>query len=239
MGSESDMFRSTTAAIVAFMSLVVPAGAEDNPVVVELFTSQGCSSCPPADALMHELAGRDDVIALALHVDYWDYIGWKDLFADPAHTLRQKAYAREGGRTMIYTPQMIVNGQDDIAGADGLALMDLIDAHRSEAAEVSLRADRAGGQIGVEVRPLDLPHGDSYDVQVVQYSPLRHAEIKRGELAGRKLDYANVVESWQVLGQWNGAEAQTYSATLKSDLPAVILVQRAGQGPIIAAARAE
>ncbi|TMV06576.1 DUF1223 domain-containing protein [Ruegeria sediminis] len=233
------MFRSTTAAIVAFMSLVVPAGAEDNPVVVELFTSQGCSSCPPADALMHELAGRDDVIALALHVDYWDYIGWKDLFADPAHTLRQKAYAREGGRTMIYTPQMIVNGQDDIAGADGLALMDLIDAHRSEAAEVSLRADRAGGQIGVEVRPLDLPHGDSYDVQVVQYSPLRHAEIKRGELAGRKLDYANVVESWQVLGQWNGAEAQTYSATLKSDLPAVILVQRAGQGPIIAAARAE
>ena len=89
-----------------------PAIAQDQPVVVELFTSQGCSSCPPADALLHELAARDDVVALAMHVDYWDYIGWKDVFGNPAHSARQRAYAKAGNRRMVYTPQMIVNGEN-------------------------------------------------------------------------------------------------------------------------------
>jgi hypothetical protein len=94
--------------------LSAPSLAQDRPVLVELFTSQGCSSCPPADALLHKLARRDDVVALALHVDYWDYIGWKDTFAKAAHSARQRAYAREAGRRMVYTPQMIINGADHV-----------------------------------------------------------------------------------------------------------------------------
>jgi hypothetical protein len=92
------------------------------PMVVELFTSQGCSSCPPADAFLGELAQREDVIALAFHVDYWDYIGWKDKFADPLFTTRQRAYAEAQGSSMVYTPQMIVAGAIDVVGSDRKAV---------------------------------------------------------------------------------------------------------------------
>lgn len=217
------------------------AAAEEpgSPVVVELFTSQGCSSCPPADALMHDLAGRDDVIGLALHVDYWDYIGWKDEFAVPGHTLRQKAYAREGGRRMIYTPQMIVNGRDDLVGAKAMKLADLIAAHRELAPRVDLVLDRDGDGLRLTLEPAGAELDGPFDVFVVQYAPLLHSRITRGENAGRDLDYANVVRSWQSLGQWNGRGAATLQAELAGDLPAVVLVQRAGTGPIVAAARAD
>ena len=112
----------TVFAFVAFLlSLAIPATAQENPVVVELFTSQGCSSCPPADALMHDLAAREDVIPLALHVDYWDYIGWKDPFGNPAHADRQRAYAAAGNRRTIYTPEMVVGGVTDIVGTQPMA----------------------------------------------------------------------------------------------------------------------
>ena len=113
----------------AFAAISVPATAQ-SPVVVELFTSQGCSSCPPADKLMHELAKRDDVIALALHVDYWDYIGWKDVFAQPEFTARQRAYARLGNRKMIYTPQMVINGRDHVVGSNPKDTNALISSHK-------------------------------------------------------------------------------------------------------------
>lgn len=188
---------------------------------------------------MHDLSRRDDVIGLALHVDYWDYIGWKDLFAKPAHTLRQKGYAREGGRAMIYTPQMIVNGLADVPGSEGIELMGLIAEYHSAAQVATVVADRNGSELGVEITPLDLSGDEIYEVQIVQYSPLRHVAIERGELAGREFDYANVVESWQMLGHWDGTTTATFTATLDPDLPAAVLVQRAGQGPIVAAARAE
>ncbi|CAD0185220.1 putative secreted protein [Ruegeria sp. THAF57] len=232
---------SRIAQLTAFVSLVLAtsAAAESDPVVVELFTSQGCSSCPPADRIMHDLASREDVIGLALHVDYWDYIGWKDEYANPDHTTRQRAYAREGGRTMIYTPQMVVNGQQDVVGAQSRELDKLIDAHLKAAPEASVTAKHAGDQVTIDVTPVDVPEGALFDVRVVQYSPMRHASIRRGELAGHELDYANVVESWQIVGQWTGDAPQEFSAPLVSDLPAVVLVQRVGHGPIIAAARVE
>ena len=186
---------------------------------------------------MHDLAGRDDVIGLALHVDYWDYIGWKDEYADPDHTLRQRAYAREGGRTMIYTPQMVINGQHDVVGAKSYELNRIIDAHQTAAPEAEVRAARSGNDVTVDVTPVELPEGETYDIRVVQYSPMRHASIRRGELAGHDLDYANVVESWQLAGQWDGTAPQTFTATLADDLPAVVLIQRVGHGPIVAAAR--
>ncbi|KIC44029.1 hypothetical protein RA28_13600 [Ruegeria sp. ANG-S4] len=211
--------------------------AESDPVVVELFTSQGCSSCPPADRIMHELVKRDDVIGLALHVDYWDYIGWKDEYANPDHTARQRAYAREGGRTMIYTPQMVINGQQDVVGAKAGELDRIITAHLTAAPEAEVTATKSGDTVSVEVASINLPAGEVYDVRIVQYSPLRHASIRRGELAGHDLDYANVVENWQTAGQWDGAARQSFSVSLPADLPAVVLVQRAGHGPIVAATK--
>ncbi len=233
------MLRS--AALTAFASLFLAASAEaqNDPVVVELFTSQGCSSCPPADRIMHDLAKRDDVIGLALHVDYWDYIGWKDEYADPDHTLRQRAYAREGGRTMIYTPQMVVNGQQDVVGAKARELDRLINAHLTATPEAEVTATRSGREVTVDVAPVELPAGETYEVRVVQYSPMRHASIRRGELAGHELDYANVVENWQIAGRWDGIAPQEFTASLPLDLPAVVLIQRAGHGPIVAAARVE
>ncbi len=233
------MFKSTAMAALIAMISATSVGAEGGPVVVELFTSQGCSSCPPADALMHELAKRDDVIGLALHVDYWDYIGWKDEFADPSHTERQRGYARQGGRTMIYTPQLVINGQEDVVGAKGRELSRLIDDYLSAKPTAAIITARNEGGLTITVSPQQPLSGNIFDVQVVQYSPLLHASITRGELAGRDLDYSNVVESWHVVGKWDGAAQATYSVTLASELPAVVLIQGERYGPIVAAARAE
>ncbi|MEX0308222.1 MAG: DUF1223 domain-containing protein [Ruegeria sp.] len=233
------MLRSAAATAFISLFLVASAEAQEDPVVVELFTSQGCSSCPPADRIMHDLAKRDDVIGLALHVDYWDYIGWKDEYADPDHTLRQRAYAREGGRTMIYTPQMVVNGQHDVVGAKSRELDRLINAHLTAVPEAEVSATRTANEVTMDVVPVELSKGETYDVRIVQYSPMRHASIRRGELAGHELDYANVVENWQIAGRWDGQAPQSFTATLPSDLPAVVLIQRTGHGPIVAATRIE
>lgn len=231
------MFKPAVLSTAVSLFLTASALAEGDPVVVELFTSQGCSSCPPADRIMHDLAQRNDVIGLALHVDYWDYIGWKDEYADPDHTLRQRAYAREGGRTMIYTPQMVINGQQDVVGAKARELDQIINAHLTAAPEAEVDAARTGDTVNVTVTPVELPAGDVYDIRIVQYSPMRHASIRRGELAGHDLDYANVVENWQVAGHWDGVAPQSFTASLPTDLPAVVLVQRAGHGPIVAATK--
>lgn len=219
--------------------LLTPTGlvAQQAPVVVELFTSQGCSSCPPADKLMHDLAARDDVIALALHVDYWDYIGWKDQYADPANTRRQHAYAHEGGRKMVYTPQMIVNGQRDIVGTRSMELADLIAEERDRPLPATLKATRTGGTLRVEATgtgPVE-----PCDVYLVRYDPERSIAITRGENAGRTLSYYNVVDNWQVIGRWDGRGPLRIDTQLTGDLPSVVLLQRPGPGRIMAAARVQ
>src|SRR5690606_23996855 len=109
------------------------AQAADRPVVVELFTSQGCSSCPPADRFLGELAARPGVIALGLHVDYWDYIGWKDPYARRAHTERQRDYSRTLNQRYVYTPQMVINGAFQAIGSDRAAVDGLIEEARRSA----------------------------------------------------------------------------------------------------------
>lgn len=219
------------------MTLTSPLWAQSNPVVVELFTSQGCSSCPPADAIMRKLAKRDDVIPLALHVDYWDYIGWKDEFANPANTVRQKKYAHVAGRKMIYTPQMIVNGQEDVVGAHAMELLDLIAQHKAAPARVDLVARREEGAVFVQVQPLTEPVTGPLVMYLVQYSPLQSVHITRGENAGRDLEYANVVTGWTKLGSWDGKSQIELQSDLDGDHPAVVLVQQPGAGAIVAAAR--
>lgn len=227
------------AALWTGLAAPVAADEADGPVVVELFTSQGCSSCPRADALLLELAEREDVLPLALHVEYWDYIGWKDTLADPANTLRQKGYARAAGRDMIYTPQMIVMGQEDVVGARAMKLAELIMHHMQAPATVVLAVQREGERLSVDLRPAAAPVDGPIEIHLIRYAPLRHVEISRGENAGRSLDYANVVEGWQVLGQWDGQGPVSFTANVapEEDHKDAVVVQRAGFGPILAAAR--
>lgn len=230
----------TTFITLAFCT-VMPSSvlAQSQPVVVELFTSQGCSSCPPADALLHRLARREDVIPLALHVDYWDYIGWKDQFADPAHTRRQKDYAAIAGRRMIYTPQMVINGQEDLVGVKPMELADLINHHKAANPVATLHTQRVGNDLTVTVAPVSEAVSGPLDVVLVHYTPKRAVKITRGENAGRDIEYANVVDSWTVLGQWGGKQTVELRASIQGSLPAVVLIQYPGPGKIVAAARAE
>ncbi len=212
----------------------------DRVAVVELFTSQGCSSCPPADALMHDLARREDVIGLALHVDYWDYIGWKDEYADPAYSRRQKGYARAGGRKMVYTPQMIINGQDDVVGGRESELLSLIAQHLAVPPVMVASADRQGDMVVVNLQSIDNdPLQGPLDVHLVRYTPLKQAHITRGELAGRDIEYANTVDGWTLLGQWDGQGDAQLRGKLDGTRPAVVLVQRTGYGAILAAVRVQ
>ncbi len=237
------MSKTFMPAAFALIWAVAPVStlAEIKPVVVvELFTSQGCSSCPPADALMVELAQREDVIGLALHVDYWDYIGWKDEYASPAFSKRQRGYARVGQRKMVYTPQMIVNGQEDVAGTRAMKLAELIEKHKDKPRSIALSATRDAGSVVVNLEPLgEESESGICDVYLVRYTPMQSARITRGELAGRELDYANTVDGWRVLGQWDGQSKAEFRADIEGERPAVVLVQRPGYGPILAAVRVE
>lgn len=209
--------------------------AQNGPVVVELFTSQGCSSCPAADAFFAELTQREDVIALALHVDYWDYIGWKDEFAHPAHTGRQKAYARAAGSRMLYTPQMVISGQAQISGNAPDDVLEAIRRHALRPAPVALMLQRVGQVLRITAEPRETGVGP-LAVQLVRYEPQRTVEIDRGENAGRTITYHNIVTSWEVLGLWEGRAPFALDVPAPGDAPAVVLLQREGQGPIVAAA---
>ena len=211
------------------------ASADDHPVVVELYTSQGCSSCPPADRLFAELAGRDDVIALALHVDYWDYIGWADQFADPAHTERQKAYARAHDKRSVYTPQMIVAGADLIVGTKPMDLADSIQAHGARTPPVAVTLIRSGDRVRIEARA-ERFRGAAV-VDVVGLIDERTVDISRGENAGRTLTYHNIVSSWTRLGDWDGAGVFQATVQVAPGRPIAVIVQQAGYGPILGAAR--
>jgi hypothetical protein len=214
-----------------------PALAQSNPVVVvELYTSQGCSSCPPADEFMAELVSNPDVIALALHVDYWDYIGWKDIFAQAAFTDRQKAYATAIGSRTIYTPQMIINGAERVEGNNPDAVNMAVANHLSQYGTVALQLRRSGETLTIDAVA---PTGGvtAMDVHLVRYTPEETVEITRGENAGRTITYHNVVTDWQVLGQWTAEAPLAMDTVVTGDDPVIVIIQKAGNDAIIAAAR--
>lgn len=213
------------------------ASADTRPVVVELFTSQGCSSCPPADAFLHELSQRDDVIALALHVDYWDYIGWKDSFAQPAFTARQKAYANSGGRRSVYTPQMIIGGLDHVVGTHEEDAATLIQRHAGLDTGVEVALERDGSGVLTIRAEAEAGVKGPMIVQLVRYAPSQTVEITRGENAGRVVVYANVVTEWVTIGEWDLSAPLMLQTRTAGDAPAVVILQRPGAGPIMAAAR--
>lgn len=225
--------------IVMTFGLTPSVQAGDQPVVVELYTSQGCSSCPPVDALLGELAKRDDVLALALHVDYWDYIGWKDSFADPQYTLRQKGYAKAGQQRSIYTPQIIVGGVDRVLGYKPMLLADQIAAHGKGAKLANLEVSRSGNRLSVALSPVNgVRKSGPMVLQLVQYAPNRDVKITRGENAGKTLRYWNVVTLWKPIGKWDGRRPKKMSVRLGSgDDNIAVILQAEGHGPIIAAAK--
>ncbi len=209
------------------------------PVVVELFTSQGCSSCPPADALMNELATRADVLPLGLHVDYWDYIGWPDTFAQPQFSRRQEAYVRAAGGRRVYTPHMVVAGADHLVGAQPMELADLIRAHAAQGYPVAVALSRSAQGYRV-IAQTDQPA--PMVVQLIRYIPRATVDISRGENAGRDAHYSNVVRDLEILGDWDGRSpfARDIAEAPELDMAVVVQLRLApgALGPVVGAATA-
>ncbi|MDP3959369.1 MAG: DUF1223 domain-containing protein [Pseudorhodobacter sp.] len=224
---------------LAFTGPALAQTAASEPVVVvELYTSQGCSSCPPADAYLAMLATDPRVIALALHVDYWDYIGWADSFASPHFTARQKAYASAAGSRTIYTPQMIVAGAERVEGLQPELVSDLISDHLAVPHPVSLSLVRDGDRVQITARaypPLSRP----VRVQLVRYREVETVTIEHGENEGQTMTYRNIVTSWQPLADWSGTAPLILEVEAPGAQPVVVIVQEIGPAAILAAARLE
>jgi hypothetical protein len=229
------MTRATSRCLAIGVMLCCAAGtnAQSRPVVVELFTSQGCSSCPPADAYVATLSTRPDIIALSFHVGYWDGLGWRDRFALPASVERQNNYARKLHRSSVYTPQLIVDGREDDFRSDGKMVARALSENR-DGVPVGLSVHDAQIQVDIGTQAGGTPS----DVILVAF--LRHAvsNIGRGENAGRTLEEFNIVRGVRTLGSWYGETLnfRVPIASLPSDATDVaVLVQPPGLAPIIGA----
>jgi hypothetical protein len=226
--------------LAAVLTLATGSGAlaepaPQSPVVVELFTSQGCSSCPPANANLAAIADRPDVLALSFGVTYWDYLGWKDSFARPEFTNRQYAYEHTLHRATAYTPQMVVNGDMDLIGNSADELDRMIGAARSEMPGSAPRVVLDGGKVMISGG--SAPE-DTADVWLVRYDPyIVQVPVARGENGGRTLPHKNVVHELTRLGGWTGAAVSFDVPSATEGLKTAILVQGAYTGPILAAAK--
>jgi hypothetical protein len=224
-------------AALAAALLAAPASAS-GPVVVELFTSQGCSECPAADALLGELAQREDVIALSMHVDYWDYLGWNDTFASAANGMRQRRYVQRLGGRAVFTPQMVVHGGASVIGsrrgevAEEIALA----AAMPPAARVSIR--REGDAVRIALEPTDVPPAGAAQILYVVYDRAQDVAIGRGENAARRLTYHNPVRHWMSIGHWSGGPAEFVAPRPEDAKGVAVLVQRS-DGAILGARRFE
>lgn len=240
--------RSTAAAFVlaGTMALVMtprPADAamelatDPNPVVVELYTSQGCSSCPPADEFLGELAQRRDVLALAFHVDYWNYIGWQDPFSSPAATERQRTYGNFLELRAIYTPQMVIDGVTHEVGSHRPAVAAAIESAAMRP-KISLALAGNGGEERIRIEALDgdLPAGPAI-VWLVEFDRERTTEVLRGENTGKTLTEYNIVRTFRPIGEWDGSATEIALPDAETDAEAwAVIVQADPVGPVYAAA---
>ena len=245
------MFAMRAGAIIigAFASLAAlssAANAEGVRNVLELFTSQGCSSCPPADRIMGQIARDPSVLALSFPVDYWDYIGWKDTLAEPNYTARQKAYAAASGRGQIYTPQVIVNGLTDAVGSDlgAIEQAERATVERGGVLSVPLSVVERDGKINISVGAAGAASPRAAGVYLLAFASSRTVIIQRGENAGSTLTYSNVVRAMTKIGDWTGApinlEADLSQAHVDGADSYAVIVQAGGRAQpsaILAAAR--
>lgn len=227
-------------ALAVFLTTAAASADEARPrVLVELFTSQGCSSCPPADALAGQLAERADVVVLSFHVNYWDYIGWTDPFATEDTTGRQYGYAKALRQTNVYTPQMVIGGVTHVVGSDAPRVMSTIETVRTRAPHapaiaikriddvirVSLGAGRFDGEA---------------DVLLAQFVDRRETDVRRGENQGRRLTNYNIVRDLARIGGWTGnaVDIDLDPAQLMGTgdrYGCAVIVQAPNQGPVMAA----
>lgn len=212
-----------------------PSMAADRLVVLELFTSQGCDRCPPVDEMIRELAQHDDILPLALHVDYWDYMGWEDSFALDANVLRQMAYAPRTDRRRLFTPLIMIGGLDPVAGFTPMKVIELIQKHRGVDVGVALETTLEGDHVRLTGHA-ERGFGSPVQVLVVHFKPHATVDITRGQNAGRTVNYTNVVTAWHDLGRWDGRSPMSILVPRPEEAGAV-LVQSPEYGLILAASR--
>jgi len=241
--SFAGMKKTSPFLVTAFLlALIAPVSAAENTplTVVELFTSQGCLSCPPADRFLGDLTKRDDILPLSVHVDYWDYIGWKDPFADPKNTQRQRRYAKKLGLRYVYTPQMVIQGSFDSTGSDRAKVNRKI-AQAAKLKRLSVTLQRTAA--GVRVVMPAAGRIENAVIWLVVFDSKHDTEVKRGENSGQKLSHYNVVRGMTRIGTWTGQAVDIM--TKASDMAAAgrdgcaVIVQSVQTGRILAAARVD
>ncbi|HZH50744.1 MAG TPA: DUF1223 domain-containing protein [Microvirga sp.] len=200
----------TISAAILLAALVQPALADPPRAVVELFTSQGCSSCPPADAVLVELAREPDIVALSFPVHYWDYLGWKDTLAHKMFTERQKAYAHARSDRQVYTPQMIINGTKPCIGSNRDRVEQSIKEVTAMQSTLPLDVDveERNGMVRISVKETATAEMRPADVWVLPVLRTHTVPIERGENQGRTVTYANVVRGMKRVGEWRGGSAR-------------------------------
>lgn len=197
---------SSALGVCAIVAIIRPAHADPR-AVVELFTSQGCSSCPPADEIIGELAKDPNVIALSMPIEYWDYLGWKDTLADSRFSARQKAYSQMRGDRDVYTPQVIVNGSAKVVGSDRTGIESAIQNTQKAGGVMSVPVTMtlSGKHINVSVAASNAPTATQGEVWICSVSKAVPISIGRGENRGRQVTYYNVVRNILKVGDWNGS----------------------------------
>ena len=202
------MLRCRQAPLIAALVIASCGLARAEPrALLELFTSQGCSSCPAADKLLGELAADPSLVTMSVPIDYWDYLGWRDTLASPGDSARQRAYARVRGDQQVYTPQIVVNGSNHVLGSDRAAIERVIvqTDRNSAVMSVPVLLSVGGGNLNVKIGAASAhPAGEVWLCPVVTAVPVA---IGRGENRGRTITYHNVVRAWQKLGDWSGTES--------------------------------
>ncbi|CDX13909.1 conserved exported hypothetical protein [Mesorhizobium sp. ORS 3324] len=234
-GPKTTLGRLAGAALIALAATAGTASAQPL-TVVELFTSQGCSSCPPANANLIKVKDQPGVLALSFNVTYWDYLGWKDTFGRQEFTQRQVDYEPALGHDGPFTPQVVVNGAHDAVGARPGEIQQLIAQSLTDKGGPRQGPDVAlsGGKVSIGAGKAP---GGAADVWLVRYRRgVVEVPVARGENTGRTLPHANVVYSLEKLGRWNG-QATTLPLPKGGDgFSTAVLVQSPGGGPILAAA---
>ena len=216
------------------LSFWLPIAASAQNVVVELFTSQGCSSCPPADDILRDLALEDGVIVLGWHVDYWDYLGWKDEFSNSKNTERQMGYRDRWSLRSLYTPQAVIHGEAQIVGSNERKVRMYVDQFQDEKPMLEINLNTSGNTANIKVSALAarLPAADIF---LVRITPEATTNIRRGENAGRTISYVNVVEEMTWIANWNGRSVANVRTPYDSDSKYVILIQAKDFGPVLGA----
>jgi hypothetical protein len=244
MGRKTWLGAAVLLAALAGSILSLANAAERPKAVVELFTSQGCSSCPPADRVLAELAERDDIVALAYHIDYWDYLGWKDTLAQPDNTARQRDYARALHARSVYTPQAVINGRMHMNGARRDQILSAIEqlAATGQGLSVEVTLARRDDSLVIEAGKASDWRQKGH-LLLVYYNPQVTVTIERGENAGRTLTYRNAVTAFQAAGMWYGKAARweiPASELERSGGGCAVLLQAMGKdglpGPVLGAA---